>query len=152
MEILFFRLGARVAGIPARNVRIVLHKKETVPFLPLSAHIRDMIVNQGKAVGVIDLHSLFSVPRKEADRGDIILLQSVGIEFGLSVSKILITRRIHNSFFQPVERPFFIPDVFLSHQCAVGSKYFPVLSETRILNYPDIRVFWDKKKSVGNVL
>ena len=145
MEVLFFRLGNRVAGIPTRNIRIVLYNKETVPFLPLSENVQEMLVNQGRAVGVIDLHMLTGQQWKNPQKKDIILLKHDGMEFALSVRKILLTRNLKKNQIRDADSSYFIPEELQLCACNVGSKSFPIFSEKKILKHPDIKALWFKK-------
>ncbi|MFC1555647.1 chemotaxis protein CheW [candidate division KSB1 bacterium] len=146
MEVLFFRLGNRVAGIPTRNIRIVLYNKETVPFLPLSEHVKEMLVNQGRAVGVVDLHTLTGVNWKNPQKKDIILLETDGIEYGLSVRKILLTRKLKKDQIRDADSSYSIPEMLQLCACDVGNKTFPIFSEKKILKHKDIKKLWYKKR------
>ncbi|MFC1729880.1 chemotaxis protein CheW [candidate division KSB1 bacterium] len=148
MEILFFRIANRIAAIETGNIQEVLHNKDTIPFLPISRYVKKMVVNRGKVIGVIDLGTLFSLPDKPRSLQEYILMSCSGISFCLATKKILVVRRLSKKFIKPAVSGLFIPEKFIGNVCVIGQKTYPILSEKKILEYPDIKVLWSKENSV----
>jgi len=144
MEILFLRIGNRIAGIRTGDIREVLHNKETIPFLPVSEYVRDLVYYRGNVIGVIDLCKLFKMPGKLCDSNDIIHICHNNLDVGIAVRKILIIRRIPKKFIQPAKNKYFIPSEFLEYACTVGTKSYPIISVEKILNNPDIKMLWSR--------
>ena len=141
MEILFFRIGKRIAGVATRYLEEVIHAPKMFPFLPVSRHIPNMVVRRGNAVGVITLQHLFSL-NHDMKKSSVILLKSEGITFGLKVIKILQVRTISRSKLVHPHGKTFIPDEFLECACKVRTVFLPIISPDKILHHPDIRPLW----------
>ncbi|MFC1554043.1 chemotaxis protein CheW [candidate division KSB1 bacterium] len=145
MEILFFRIGNLIAGIQTKFIQKVVFAPELRPFLPVSPVIKNMLIDQGRPVGLIELDKLIS--NQENDTNNIvIILEFNDIKFGILVKKILQTRAVSSKKLVPPDRIRQGIKNYTESLCQVRKTYIPVLSPEKILLYEDIRKLWFKEE------
>lgn len=146
IEILFFRIGDRVAGVETQYLEEVVHSPGLFPYLPISPYIKEMFVNRGKPIGIIDLSSFVSLNGK-AINNDLILLYASDISFGIKINKIVQVRPVSESKIVPPDDNTFLPEELLDSACKVKRMMIPIISPEKILHHPEIEPLWNNRKS-----
>jgi chemotaxis signal transduction protein len=142
IEILFFRIGNRVAGVETQILEEVVHSPGILPYLPISSYIKEMYVSKGRPIGIIDLGEFVSVNGNAINK-DLLLLRENDISFGIKVNKIVQVRPVSESKFVPPDKSTFIPEELLGSFCKVKNMMIPIISPGKILRHPDIEPLWN---------
>ena len=102
IEVLEFLLAYEKYGIEPSYVREVCMMKD-LTLLPGTPHFVSGIINvRGEVVSVIDLKKFFDLPEKGlGDFNKVIVLSSVGMEFGVLADVVLGIRKVRLSDLQP---------------------------------------------------
>jgi purine-binding chemotaxis protein CheW len=102
LELVAFQLADERYGFESRHVREIIPLKDLTP-LPTSPGFIAGIVNvRGQIFSVIDLKTLFELPKRGLiERQSVLLLQSEGMEFGVLADEILGVQRIPRGALQP---------------------------------------------------
>jgi len=142
IEFLFFSIDRRVAGVEMQYVDEVIHSPGLIPYLPISPHIKEMFVNRGRPIGIIDLSSFVS-PNGKAKHNEVILLSSRDISFGIKINKIIQVRSVSKSKIVSPGDNTFLPEILLDSSCKAKQVMIPIISPAKILNHPEIEPLWN---------
>ena len=150
IEILFFRICDRVAGVETQYLEEVVHSPGLFPYLLISTYIKEMFVNRGKPIGIIDLSSFVSLNGK-AINNDLILLYASDISFGIKINKIVQVRPVSESKIVSPDDNTFLPEELLDSSCKVKRMMIPIISLEKILHHPEIEPLWNNRKNLIDV-